>query len=104
MNGIDFWEHGDPPRKFMLIGIIEDERSNGSISMNRLKDDITNKAKEQGADAVVVLRSGSEVRGYFSKGGADPTLDANGAYIPALAIPVPSTRNNASFAVIKYMD
>jgi hypothetical protein len=33
VDGMDVWTHGDPPRPFKLLGIIEDERPGGMIPM-----------------------------------------------------------------------
>jgi hypothetical protein len=103
INGIDFWENGEPPRKFKLMGIIEDERPGGIIPMARLKGDIAKKAKEQGADAVIILGRGSKVRGYVTNASATTTLSGNSAYSSGTAMSVPVLRNSASFAVIKYV-
>ena len=104
IDGIDFWEYGDPPRKYKLMGIIEDERPGGIISMARLKGDIAKKAKELSADAVIMLGSGSKVRGYVTNASVSSTFNGNSAYSSGGAISAPVLRNNASFAVIKYID
>lgn len=92
INGIDFWENGDPPRKFQFMGIIEDDRPGGIIPMARLKGDVAREAKAQGADAVIIFSSGSQITGYITSFGT------------STASSVPLRRNNARFAVIKYLD
>jgi hypothetical protein len=37
VDGMDVWTHGDPPRRFQVLGIIEDERPGGIIPMAQLK-------------------------------------------------------------------
>ncbi|HEU0048722.1 MAG TPA: hypothetical protein VFQ43_14090, partial [Nitrososphaera sp.] len=37
VDGMDVWTHGDPPRRFQELGIIEDDRPGGLIPMARLK-------------------------------------------------------------------
>lgn len=94
--GIDFWEHGDPPRKCELLGIITDDRPGGMVPMSRLKADIAKKAKEVGGDAVVLLSSGSNIRGY--------AVNTSAYSYGTTGTAVPITRNKASFAVLKYLD
>jgi hypothetical protein len=40
VDGMDVWTQGDPPRRFQVLGIIEDERPGGLIPMAQLKHDI----------------------------------------------------------------
>jgi hypothetical protein len=103
IEGIDFWENGEPPRKFVLMGIIDDERPGGIIPMARLKKDIAKKAKAQGADAVILLGSGSKIRGYVTNASATTTFSGNSAYSSGTGVSAPILRNSASFAVIKYV-
>ena len=55
VEGMEFWDNGEPPRKYMVLGIIEDERPGGPISMANLKGDVVQKAKEVAGDAVIQL-------------------------------------------------
>ena len=50
--GMEIWDNDEPPRKYMVLGFIDDERSGGPIPMASLKSDIVQKAKEVGGDAV----------------------------------------------------
>jgi hypothetical protein len=70
IDGLEFWENGEPPRKFKLLGIISDERPAGVIPMASLKKDIAKKAKEQKADAVILLSSGSKLMGIVHNASA----------------------------------
>jgi hypothetical protein len=56
VDGMDVWTHGDPPRRFKVLGIIEDERSGGMIPMAQLKH-IVQKARQNGGNAVIFVSS-----------------------------------------------
>jgi hypothetical protein len=53
IDGIDFWTSGEPPRKFKMLGVINDVRVANPITMNGLKGAVAQKAKEAGGDAVI---------------------------------------------------
>jgi hypothetical protein len=66
VDGMDVWTHGDPPRRFQVLGIIEDERPGGVILMAQLKHDIVDKARQSGGDAVIFVSSASQLAGYYT--------------------------------------
>ena len=39
VDGMDVWTNGDPPRRFRILGIIDDERPGGLIPRAELKHD-----------------------------------------------------------------
>ena len=104
IDGIDFWEYGDPPRKFTIMGVIEDERPGGYVPMAHLRDDIAQTAKAQGADAVLLLSSGSQFRGAITNTSAQTRFYGNTAFTTGSAVSMPVFRNNAQFLVIKYLE
>ncbi|UVL42562.1 hypothetical protein LOY55_10870 [Pseudomonas sp. B21-040] len=53
IDGVDFWTSGEPPRKFQMLGVIDDDRVNNPITMNSLKGAVALKAKQAGGDAVI---------------------------------------------------
>lgn len=63
VEGVDFWENGDPDRKYKILGVIDDSRGDGLISRMGKDSDIANKAKEHGGDAVIFIGSDRELRG-----------------------------------------
>jgi hypothetical protein len=63
LDGVDFWENGDPDRKYKIVGIIDDSRGDGLISRMGKDTDIANKAKQHGGDAVIFIGSDRELRG-----------------------------------------
>lgn len=70
VDGIDVWTHGDPPRRFKVLDIIEDERPGGMIPMAQLKHDIVQKARQSGGDAVIFVSSASQLAGYYTASSA----------------------------------
>jgi hypothetical protein len=64
VDGMDVWTHGDPARRFKVLGIIEDERPGGMIPMAQLKHDIVQKARQNGGNAVIFVSSASQLAGY----------------------------------------
>src|SRR6266446_2688159 len=55
VDGMFVWTYGDPPRRFRVLGIIQDDRPGGLIPMARLKHDIVRKARESGGGAVILV-------------------------------------------------
>jgi hypothetical protein len=104
VDGMEIWEYGEPPRKFKLIGLIEDSRPAGIIPMARLRGSIVKKARAAGGDAVIQITSQSRITGYYSNSNATaysagPSTTANGS-----TISMPVGRNEAAFAVIRFVD
>ena len=67
VDGMDVWTHGDPPRRFKVLGIIEDERPGGVIPMAQLKHDIVDKARQSGGDAVILFPAHHSWRGTIRR-------------------------------------
>lgn len=54
-NGIDYWTSGEPPRRFQVVGMIEDKRDemlDGGHAIG--SPNIAGKVKKAGADAVII--------------------------------------------------
>lgn len=104
VDGLEFWNSGDPPRKFTVVGIIDDERPAAIIPMARLRGDIVKKAREAGGDAVIQLGSQSQIAGYYNSSAASAAAYGNSATASGSTIAMPIRRNTARFVVIKYAD
>jgi len=102
--GMEIWDNGEPPRKYMVLGFIDDERSGGFIPMASLKSDIVQKAKEVGGDAVIQLSSNSQLAGVYSSGSATAYSSGRSVNAYGSSTAVPIRRNLSKFAVIKYLD
>jgi len=104
VDGMEIWDNGDPPRKFKVLGIIDDERPGGVIPMSQLRSDMVKKAREAGGDALVQFGSGSQVAGYYTSGAGSAYAHGSSATAYGSSTTVPVRRNVAKFAVIKYLD
>ena len=69
VEGIDFWEKGEPDRKYKILGVIDDSRDEG-FSFQFLKDeDIALGVRKRGGDAVILTDSSREVGDVDMNGG-----------------------------------
>lgn len=103
-DGMDIWDYGDPPRKFRVLGVIEDERPGGIIPMAQLRSDMVKKAREVGGHALIQVRSQAQIVGYQSFGTATATTYGSSATATGMSTAVPIRRNAAQFLVIRYID
>lgn len=104
VDGMEIWDNGEPPRKFKLLGFIEDERPGGIIPMAQLQGDMVKKAREAGGDALVKLGSQSQVGGYYTSGNASGYSSGNSTRLYGNATTLALRKNSAKFAVVKYVD
>jgi hypothetical protein len=104
VDGMEIWDNGNPPRKFKVLGIIEDQRPGGILPMAQLRGDMVRKAKEAGGDAIIQLNSDSQIAGFYTTGSATATGYGNTATAYGSSTSMPVRRNMAKFAVIKYLD
>jgi len=104
VDGMDVWTFGDPPRRFKVLGIIQDERPGGRLYVAQLNHDIVQKAHEHGGNAVILVSSASQLAGYYTAGSA--STYSYGGYGTAFesATTVPITRRSSTYVVIRYLD
>lgn len=103
VDGIELWTNGDPPRRFEVIGYIEDNRRvSGLINQMRLKGlpgKLARIGKENGGDAVVLLSADQKTIGYYSQGSAT----ANGRTAWGSGTSVAVEKRSSRYAVVKYL-
>lgn len=104
VDGIEIWDNGEPPRKFKVLGIIDDERPGGLLPMSQLRSDMVRTARKAGGDAVVQLGSQSQIAGFYSTGSATAHSYGNSATAHGSSVTMPLRRNMAKFAVIKFVE
>jgi hypothetical protein len=104
VDGMEVWDNGDPPRRFKVLGIIEDKRPGGIIPMSALAGDMVRKAREAGGDAIVQLSNESQITGYYTSGSASAYSYGGATRAYGTSTTMPVRRNVARFAVIKYVD
>jgi hypothetical protein len=111
MNGVDLWLTGSPPRKFYILGYIQDARPGGPGPMSMRNYRLTQKAQEAGGDGVLVLSDTSQYMGTITTGNAFTTANASlygntfygSALTNATAFSVPIIRRESRYYVIKYL-
>ena len=104
VDGMEIWDGGTPPRRFRVMGIIDDRRNQALVPMAQMRSDIVRKAREAGGDAVVLMNNKSEIVGYSSFGGSQVVENRRGASAFGAAFSGPDRVHSARFAVIKYID
>ena len=104
IDGMELWDNGEPPRKFKVLGIIDDDRPGGLIPMAQLRSDMVKKARKAGGDAIIQLGSQSQIAGYYTSGSASAYGYGNSATAYGSSTTMPVRRNVAKFAVIKYVE
>jgi hypothetical protein len=71
VDGMDIWTSGAPPRKYQVIGVIEDKRGGGILPMSQYEHDIAAKVRKAGGDAAIVAGTASQPIGYHTIGAAN---------------------------------
>src|SRR2546429_8540601 len=104
VDGMDIWTHGDPTRRFKVLGIIEDERPGGIIPMARLKHDIVQKARANGGNAVIFVSSASQLAGYYTAGSATAYSYGNSATAFGSSTTVLITTRSSTIFAIRFLD
>jgi len=102
-NGMAIWDAGEPPRDFIILGFINDDRPGGLIPMAELKGDIVKKARAVGGDAVILIHSDSQVAGYYSTATANAYASGNSATAYGTSVSMPLMHHSSRFAVIKFV-
>jgi hypothetical protein len=92
---VDVWTHGDPPRRFKVLGIIEDERPGGMIPTAQLKHDIVQKARQNGGNAIIFVSSASQLAGYYTASSASAYGYGNSATAFVSSTTIPITRRSS---------
>lgn len=104
VDGMEIWDNGEPPRKFKILGIIDDARPGGLIPMSQLRSDMVKKAREAGGDSIIQLNSESRISGYYTSGSASGYTYGTSTRLHGSATTTAVRRNASRFAVISYVD
>ena len=115
VDGIDFWSNGTPPRKFTLLGYINDTRLKsglfGKLRMAGLESSVAKEAKTAGGDAVILVDAKAETTGHIAQSFTDSHASATGygntvtAYGDSVTTgaEVAVQKQHSRYAVIKYV-
>lgn len=104
VDGVELWSNGDPPRRYKILGIIEDERGGGGFSSHMRQSAIVEKAKEVGADALIEGDVQSQVTGFVSNSYATGYAFGRTANAYGSGFSVPMQRMFSKYTAIKYLD
>lgn len=103
VDGMAIWDSDGPPRRYEVIGLIEDQRSESVLPMARWHANVVKRAREAGGSALVQVRSESQAAGYHVLGTGAAT-EANRGPALGQAPAVPLKRHSSAFQVIRYVD
>jgi hypothetical protein len=87
VDGVDFWLDGSPPRRFQVLGVVEDERLKtgiiGLIRMSSLERDMARMVHSAGGDAVILTDARDDVLGISSTsfGGVSGSAFGTGSFV-----------------------
>lgn len=100
-NDIDFWTTGSPPRKFEIVGIIEDDRGTGPLSGSAMRSEkVAKLIAKHGGTAAILLSRDTRVAGVIHDG--QFSVSGNQAYGGGSSVAV--RKATTRLAVIKYVE
>jgi hypothetical protein len=81
VDGVDIWTTGEPPRKYQVLGIINDERVQAPFEMQRYYHDVAAKVKQAGGNGAIEAYSNSQITAIVSNSSttSSGTVSAYGA-------------------------
>jgi hypothetical protein len=119
VDGVDIWTDGAPPRKFVVIGVIKDQRPPGPGPMAQYYHDVAKQVRQHGGDAAIEMNSRSEQigavattttntasTGNFSGYGYGNLVSGNvsgNSTTTGTTVAMPLTKHLGTFAVVKYL-
>jgi hypothetical protein len=115
VDGVDIWTTGEPPRKYQVIGIINDERLQAPFEMQRYYHDVASKVKQAGGNGAIEAYSNSQVTAIVSNSStiSSGTVSAYAAGNAAFGHysgtsnttgwTAPQQHHSARFVVVKYL-
>jgi hypothetical protein len=99
IDGVDIWLFGAPPRKYQIIGYIEDSRPGGAPSMAQRNPKLAAMAKQQSGDGVLIQSDAAQYMGSITTG----NVFTGGALTTGTLVSTPMIRREGRFFVIKYL-
>jgi len=115
VDGVDIWTTGEPPRKYQVLGIINDERLQAPFEMQRYYHDVAAKVKQAGGNGAIEAYSNSQITAIVSNSSttSSGTVSAYGAGNVAVgqysgssntsSWAAPQEHHSARFVVVKYL-
>ena len=100
VDGMEIWVDGEPPHKFMILGLIDYSRESNWMYAPPQRSVVVKKARQAGGDAVIKLNSQNQFDDYYMAGGA--SAGAYSVYVRN-SIYDSSEMSISKYAVIKYL-
>jgi len=101
-DGMEVWDADGPPRRYEVVGRIDDERTGGAMPRPQWGSNVVKLAREAGGNALIELRRDAQGAGYKVLGTGAATENQGPALGQAPAVPL--TRQATSYLVIRYLD
>lgn len=105
VNGIDIWQYGTPPRRYQIIGIIEDKRDPDEL-FGDLLNDVTQKARDVGANGLIFMETNRRMTGSVTNPGSTEIKVKNNDTVTATSTPGFTTINyedTVRFQAVRYL-
>jgi hypothetical protein len=91
-DGVDFWAHGAPPRKYRVIGVATGEYGEDFNDVAMIQRAVAGEIKKRGGDAAILISENMKNHG-------DVIVPAG-----ATAVSMPVYSKRLSYYVIQYVD
>jgi hypothetical protein len=101
-DGMPVWDADGPPRRYEVVGRIDDERTGGAMERPSWGSNVVKLAREAGGSALIELRRDAQGAGYKLLGTGAATENQGPALGQAPAVPL--TRRATAYLVIRYLD
>jgi hypothetical protein len=102
LDGMEVWDADGPPRRYEVVGRIDDERTSGALPRPQSGSNVVKLAREAGGVALIELRREAQDAGYKVLGTGAATERQGPALGQAPAVPL--TRQATAYLVIRYLD
>jgi len=99
-HGMDLWTEGRPPRRFMVIGSIIDNRPSSAVAMFLQGAQVVRLAKEQGGDALII---GYDRKGVKWRGSSSHPQGQIGSISSSDLLPTSIESEVTKYYVVKYL-
>lgn len=101
-DGLEVWDADGPPRRYEVLGRIDDERMGGALERPTWDASVVKLARQAGGSALMELRRDAQGAGYKLLGTGAATENQGPALGQAPAVPL--TRRATAYLVIRYLD
>jgi len=100
-DGIDFWTTGQPPRKYLVLGVLTDGRREGVITKSAIGSGmLAKRVHDLGGDALVVVGQNSIISGATGI----TSVFGSGQNASATTTSILDDKTITQFLVVKYVN